>query len=92
MTNTTDAAVFRRLRQLKADCGPNKHDQATALITACIMEGMDTGKRIIGALKVLGFDPQHVGIILNEGTGLDPERHHWRRDQEGTYAVHGEHG
>ncbi|MEJ7777905.1 MAG: hypothetical protein WKF52_11140 [Sphingomicrobium sp.] len=88
MTNTRDAATSDRLRRLKAKCGPNKHDQAIALITACILEGLDTGPAIVRALGAIGTHPRHVAIILKEGTGRDPERHRWRRDGEDRYSLH----
>ena len=90
MTDTSDAAIFARLRALQADCGDNKHDQATALISASILEGWDTGPRIVGALRAVGMDPRHVAIILSKGTGPDPERHHWHRGAEGRHSLHEE--
>lgn len=91
MANPETPAMFRNLRQLIAELVSrtnNQHDQATILITACIEEGMDEGKRIVGALKTLGFDPRHVGIILKTGTGDNPNRHLWRRDGTGKYSAY----
>lgn len=75
-----------------ASCGPNanKHDQANVLISACIMEGLDNGARIVGALKRLGFRPRHVSIVLKEGTGGSASSSHWRRDARGRYSLHEE--
>ncbi|MBA3510450.1 hypothetical protein [Sphingomonas sp.] len=86
MTNPTKTGLDR-LRELQADCGDNKHDQATALIAACILEGLNTAGQIVGALTTLGMNPAHVRIMLKEGTGGDPARHHWRRDEEGRYHL-----
>ena len=80
-------AVFGRLRALAAVCGTNKHDIAMALITACILEGWDTGPQIIGTLSKLDLNPGHVAIILKEATGTNPELHLWRRDVEGRYSL-----
>lgn len=80
-------AVFRRLRALAADCGTNKHEIAIALITACILEGWDTGPQIIGALKKLDFDHRHVAILLKQFAGTNLDRHLWRRDEEGQYSL-----
>ncbi len=90
MTDSSDAAVFGRLRALKARCGPNKHDQAIALIAACILEGWNTGKRIVGALGAIGMNPRHVGKMLSDGAGASPDRHFWRRSQDGRYSLHDE--
>lgn len=83
-------AVFARLRALAADCGTNKHDVAIALITACIIEGWDTGPQIIGTLCKLGLDRRHVAILLKESAGTNPDRHFWRRDGDGRYSLHQE--
>lgn len=90
MTNIQQDDVLDELRQLKAICGPNKHDQATILISACIGEGLDTRPRIVGALRHLGLDYRHVNIVLNKLTGGDPQRHRWMRDAEGCYSLHQE--
>ncbi len=81
---------FRGLRELDHACRANgsKHDRAIALICACIDEGVDTGARIVGALKRLGFNAQHVGKLLHDYTGNDPSRHHWQRDEAGRYSNH----
>ena len=94
MTNEHDGdpsgAFLEELRGLKAASGwpKDKHAVATVLITACIERGIDTRPRIIGALKSVGLDYRHVAIILNEGTGENPERHRWRLDPHGRYSLH----
>lgn len=65
----------------------NKHELATILIGACIMEGFDTGKRITGALEKLGFNKQHAGKMLADGVGVDPQHYYWRRTPQGTYIM-----
>ena len=64
----------------------NKHDRVIVLIEACLDEGIDTRKGIVDALVKLGFNYRHVAILLNEGTGESPERHNWRRDENGRYS------
>jgi hypothetical protein len=83
-------ALFERLRQLKAACGPNKHDLAIVLVSACILEGLDTRARIVGALRKLGLNYRHVAIILEDGTGDNPQQHRWQRDTEDRYRLHDE--
>ena len=82
--------IFRQLRALKAKhCSTtNKHELATILIGACILEGINTGKRITGALEKLGLNRQHAGKILVDGAGDEPQHYYWRRTTEGTYALH----
>lgn len=86
-------AFFQGLRDLDGQCrsrGVNKHDRAIVLIIACIEEGLNTGPRIVGALRKLGFNPRHVGMHLREGTGGDPQRHRWQRVEDGRYFLHEE--
>lgn len=74
-------AIFRRLRQLMKDCAKaNSHDRLTIAIAACIDEGINTGIRIVGAARRLGFDAQHAGIVLNGGIGFN-----WHRAEDGHY-------
>lgn len=82
------SAFLDGLRGLQRDCGPNRNDQAVALITACIEEGWSTRARIVGALKALGFDGRHAAIMLNDNAGSDPAGHRWQRDQTGVYRLH----
>ncbi len=89
-TNPSDssAALFDRLRDLIHACDDtSKHDQAIAVITACISEGVNTRPRLVGAMRHLGFDYRHAALTLNNGTGSDPERHRWQRDAEGRYSL-----
>jgi hypothetical protein len=85
----TDADLFDGFRRLLANCGAgaNRHDQVIVLILACIGAGLDTGPRIIGAARHLGFNPQHTGLILKKHCGRDPARHHWSRDDAGRYVA-----
>lgn len=74
-------AIFRRLRQLMKDCAKaNSHDRVTIAIAACIDEGINTGIRIVGAARRLGFDAQHAGIVLSNGIGSN-----WKRAEDGRY-------
>jgi len=82
-----DKVLFDGLRKLMSDVGPNKHDQAIIVIMACIGQGIDTLPRLRGVMRSLGFDPRHVGIMLNGGTGTNPEMHRWQRDENGVYSL-----
>lgn len=81
------AAAFRGLRELATNCGltSNRHDRVIVLIHACIAYGFNTPSRITGALAKLGYDKQHVGMTLHNGTGEDPVRHRWNRGGDGRY-------
>ena len=73
------------LRELDTACGPNKHARVSALACACIDAGINTRLHIIEVLSLLGFNPRHVAITLNENTGTNPERFQWTRDETGAY-------
>jgi hypothetical protein len=75
------------LRRLLDDCGPSKNDRAIVLITACISDGVNTGKEIIARGVRLGLHPAHVALTLNKDAGNNPDRHRWRRDDQGTYSL-----
>jgi hypothetical protein len=89
LPKTETDKFFIGLRALIRTCEPtvNKHDLVTVAITACIWEGFNTRRRIVGALTHLGFDYRHVCILLNDGTGSDPERHRWHCDDQGVYIA-----
>ena len=74
-------------RDLIANCGTSKNDQAIAAITACIGEGIDTRGQIMEVLIRLGFDRGHAAIMLKMGTGTVFLRRHWTRDGEGRYSL-----
>lgn len=65
-----------------------KHDRAIIAICEAIRLGINTGPEIIAAMHDLGFNKQHVGILLHEEAGSDPQRHHWWRDENGRYHCH----
>jgi hypothetical protein len=75
------------LRCLLDDCGPNKNDRAIVLITACISDGVNTGPEILARGVRLGLHPAHVALILSKDAGSNPNRHRWRRDDQGTYSL-----
>ena len=56
----SDAALFELLRDFARKCGVGKNDNETviALIHVCIAEGLDTRRRMVGALTRLGFTKQ----------------------------------
>ena len=83
------AALFDRLSSLlhKVAAGTNRNDQVTALILACITEGIVTKKEIIGIAIHFGFKRYHVAQFLEYGTGHDPESGHWRRNPDGSFSL-----
>lgn len=78
--------LFRNLRKLMAECGSNKNDRAIMVITALIESGIDTGPRIVGAMKQLDFNRQHAAMMLKEGLGRNRDQHRWSKDDEGKYT------
>ncbi|WP_257540721.1 hypothetical protein [Sphingobium sp. CFD-1] len=77
---------MERLQRLLDGYGSegNMHEKAIMLIEACIMEGLNTGPAIIGALKRLGFNPRHIAIVLKGDT---PFACRWRKDADGIYSL-----
>lgn len=64
--------------------GCNRHEQLILMIEACIGEGINTASQIIGTLKLLGFNAQHIGMALND---LNPIAHRWQRSEDGVYSL-----
>lgn len=64
----------------------SKTDLVITLIEGCLDEGIDTGRGIVNALGDLGCNRRHVGIMLKENTGHDPERYRWCKTHDGRYA------
>lgn len=83
------SAIFDGLNRLIEHCGPkpNKHDLVLALIAACVGDGVNTAKQIIGVLHRLGFNNKHVAMMLKEGTGMNPESARWRLNGDKTYSL-----
>lgn len=78
-------AAFDRLREMMDGCSASSRNLAAQLlISACILEGFDTRRRIVGAMRRLGFDYRHVVIILKAGTGSHTNDW-WQVDAEGRY-------
>ena len=71
--------------ELSADtqAGGNKNDSALALITACIEEGIDTRPHIVDTLGRLGWNTQHVALMLKHNAGPNRVAKHWRLDPAG---------
>ena len=84
---TPTSAFYANLRQLKADCGRNKHHQALMLIVACVEEGINTTNWIVAALEPLGLKPPHLRMILNGKIQADEARNLWRRDIDGCFVA-----
>ncbi len=82
-------AALDRLARVDADLAPclSKHDRVSMLIAVCIVEGITDGKLICAALKLLGSNPQHVGMILNKGSASMPPEHRWYKDADGHYRL-----
>jgi hypothetical protein len=83
------AIVYRRLRDLKRALRRHLDGNLLAIemIKVVIEEGWNTGPRIVGTMKQLGFDGKHAGATLAKNRGENPNVHHWQRDLEGRYQV-----
>ncbi|WP_062178381.1 hypothetical protein [Sphingopyxis sp. C-1] len=88
-TKSETDAMFSRLSTLLRNIAPgiNKNDQVTALIAACIGEGVVTGKKIIGLVSYFGFNPIHVAKMLEHGIGNDPTSGHWHRNHDSSFSL-----
>lgn len=75
------------IRDMLDGCGPNRNDHAIVAIIALITNGVDTGPQIVAALEELGFNKQHAGLTLRKGTGDQPDRHWWSKDEAGRYTL-----
>lgn len=62
--------------------------QTIALVTACIDDGIMTGKEIVKAVSDLGISKQYVGFTLSKNCGRSSERYRWFKDTEGLYNLH----
>ena len=85
----TSSAVYARLaglsKTLKSET--NRNELVSLLIAACIEEGITSGASIRRTLQTLGFNGQHVSIMLREGPKGMPPEHRWTRDETGKYRL-----
>ena len=82
-------AVLDQLRRIDNELDPSlsKHNRVSMLIALCIMEGITNGSFIRCTLMELGYDGQHVAIILKKGSGSMPPEHRWYKDSDGHYRL-----
>jgi len=76
------------MRELIQNSGNNQNEQVQNLITACIEEGIDEFRPILGVASKVGLKTDYVAMVLKTGTGNYPERHTWRLTGGGRYAIH----
>jgi len=71
---------MKSLRKLHNDTDDEikSSDRVVILIKACIYLGFNTANLIVGAVRKLGFNNRHVGAVLTNCTGDDPNKHHWQ--------------
>lgn len=62
----------------------DRNELLVIAVVALIGEGVDTGPRIVGAARRLGFQAAHAGAVLRAG---ERGRARWRRGADGVYAV-----
>jgi hypothetical protein len=79
---TRETTLFERLQALVKASGPNRHDQAINLCTACIAAGIDTIGAIMEPAVRLGLKREHVARILKEGLGQ-----RWRKSADGIFSL-----
>lgn len=81
--------IFDKLYRLHGEFGKNtnKNHQALKLIAECISQGGNTRKSIICLISGLGLSSKHIAIILDRGTGTNPNLYEWCRDESGLYKL-----
>lgn len=77
-----ETTLFEDLQALMKASGPNKHDQAINLATACIETRVDTIGQILDVAERLGLKRGHMAHILKDGIGQ-----RWRCDAAGIYSL-----
>lgn len=82
-------AVLERVGQVDdgLDCGLNLHDRVSVLIPVCIEEGITEGRLICLALKLRGYNAQHVGRMLTEGRAAMAPQDRWYKGSDGLYRL-----
>lgn len=80
-------ALFEELREWlrRLPTGANLNDQVKLCIGICIANGIDSKRHIVGTVKKLGFNNFHIGAIIDNSTGNNPERHLWSLGEDGRY-------
>lgn len=83
--------IYARLiafdRRLRSEGTENRHDLATALIGACIQEGVDVGPLILQVLARLNYQKPHVGKLLSDEGKKPTGERLWYRDAHGRYRL-----
>lgn len=80
--------LMSRLARLVQDTGTNRNDQAIAVITALLSEGVTTRSRIIETMIRLGFSNGHAAVMLAKNAGRNPDASPWCVDADGRYLLH----
>ena len=78
LTSKNRQLALTQMQQFK-----NDNETVIALIHVCIAEGLDTRRRMVGALTRLGFKHSHVAIMLEKGCRSKM----WRLDSGDRYSV-----
>ncbi|MHA0328814.1 hypothetical protein [Sphingomonas melonis] len=93
VAESSDIAFYRlilAIRDMLKRCqSEDRNTQAMLAITALIEGGVNTGPRIVGTAKNLGFKPAHFGAVLKKSTGSVRGHHLWNRKSGGVYEVLG---
>lgn len=89
-TQERQALLQRGLTYLRARAEfLHGQDPNTCAIMALIAEGCDTRDALIAALpRLVRTSYPHAAVILDGGTGNDPSRHPWYRDDLKRYRLH----
>ena len=74
-------------KALKSGGTKNRHDLATALIGACIQEGVDVGRLILHVLAKLDYQKPHVGQLLSDEGKKPTGERLWYRNADGRYRL-----
>ena len=91
-TTMPNPEMYARLiafkKEFRSEGTENRHDFATALMGACILEGVDVGPLILHVLAKLNYQKPHVGKLLSDEDKKpaserlwyhdDSKRYHWR--------------
>lgn len=90
-TTMPNPEMYARLidleNELKSKGTTNRHDLATALIGACIQEGVDVGPLILHVLARLNYQKPHVGKLRSDEGKKPTNERLWYREADGRYRL-----